>query len=310
MHELQLNTCLGWDTELTIEQQREWRNIVKQINMTPPIKVPRFVGERSWSYHLIAFTDSSKVIYGTTIFIQCIKTKQVSFVLAKNCLVYNQLESKSIPFLEFQGMVLGAETLLDLNKYLEGPQCPKPIIIVESILYTESIVSLGWINSYVNKLDKMNKRSVFIMNRLDHIQKICENNPVRFCFVSDVLYPADCITRSVSYKQLLKTNLFTGLEFLSSERNEENSKDDAFDIVVPNPKVNPLNENSFPISTSQLSESQALAESNPEHLVLLDKCFSFSKLIRIHKHVLKFIAFLKRILNLFFLSLVMNPYFV
>ena len=163
-----------------------------------------------------------------------------------NRLVNKQLESKSIPSLEFQGIVLGTETLLDLSKDLAGPQCPKPIKIVESVLYTDSIVSLSWINSYVNKLDKMNKRSVFIMNRLDHIQKICEkNNPVRFCFVIGILIPADCITRSMSYKQLLKTNYFTGPEFLSSERDEASSKDDTFDIVVPNSKLKSLNENSF-----------------------------------------------------------------
>ena len=52
MHELQLNTSLGWDTELSIEQQREWSNIAKQVNMTPPIEVPRFVGERNGSYRL------------------------------------------------------------------------------------------------------------------------------------------------------------------------------------------------------------------------------------------------------------------
>ena len=181
-----------------------------------------------------------------------------------------------------------------MSKDLAGPQCPKPIEIVESVLYTDSIVSLSWINSYVNKLDKMNKRSVFIMNRLDHIQKICEkNNPVRFCFVSGILNPADCITRPMSYKQLLKTNYFTGPEVLSSERDEASSKVDTFDIIVPNPKLNSLNENSFPISASQLSESQILAESNPEHLVLLDKCSSFSKLVRIHKYILKFIALFK-----------------
>ena len=181
-----------------------------------------------------------------------------------------------------------------MSKDLAGPQCPKPIEIVESVLYTDSIVSLSWINSYVNKLDKINKRSVFIMNRLDHIQKICEkNNPVRFCFVSGILNPADCITRLMSYKQLLKTNYFTGPEFLSSERDEASSKVDTFDIIVPNPKLNSLNENSFQISASQLSESQILAESNPEHLVLLDKCSSFSKLVRIHKYILKFIALLK-----------------
>ena len=67
----------------------------------------------------------------------------------------------------------------------------------------------------------------------------------------------------MSYKQLLKTNYFTGPEFLSSERDEASSKDDTFDIVVPNSKLKSLNENSFPISASQLSESQVLAESNP-----------------------------------------------
>ena len=87
LHDLQCKSHLGWDDILSPELIREWRNIARQANATPEIYIPRFVGERGSSYRLVAFCDSSKLIFGVVVFIQDLVTEEVRFLLAKNRIV-------------------------------------------------------------------------------------------------------------------------------------------------------------------------------------------------------------------------------
>ena len=64
MHDLQCQPSLDWDTKLSSDQHREWRNISKQVNSSGRINIDRFVGRRNASYRLISFVDSSKIIFG------------------------------------------------------------------------------------------------------------------------------------------------------------------------------------------------------------------------------------------------------
>ncbi|XP_066941414.1 uncharacterized protein [Macrobrachium rosenbergii] len=292
MHELQTDKLLGWDTKLPENKVREWRNIVKQLNSTPELSIPRVIGDRNGCYRLIAYTDSSKLMYGVVVFIQDTETKQASFVLAKNRIVNKQLEGKSIPSLEFQAIFLGTETLIELKRELSGPLCVKPVNICELVLCTDSLVSLSWINGYVNKLEKMNKSSTFILNRLNQISKLCEENPVKYKFVSGVMNPADCITRCVSYKQLLKTTYFTGPQNLADEcLVAEVNKPEIMEVIVPNPlaKADPIN---VMIGIAP-SDCKAETGNRGEHLVPLDRFSDFQRIVRVNLCVLKFIHNIK-----------------
>ena len=131
LHKLQCDTSLSWDSKLSEENLRDWKNICKQVNSSPAISIDRFVGRRDGIYRLIAFTDSSKEIYGTTIFIQEINSLEVNFILAKNRLVNKQLSNKSIPSLEFQAITFGTEVLIDLYQEISGSSCIIPISICE-----------------------------------------------------------------------------------------------------------------------------------------------------------------------------------
>ena len=71
--------------------------ISNQVNASEPVRIKRSVGDRDSSYRLIAFTDASKVMMGTVIYIEEVNTLRVNFLLAKNCIVNKQLESKSFP---------------------------------------------------------------------------------------------------------------------------------------------------------------------------------------------------------------------
>ena len=58
-HELQCQTNVEWDTVLSDDQLRDWRNICNQVDGIPSLSVTRSFGMRTDNYQLIAFTDAS-----------------------------------------------------------------------------------------------------------------------------------------------------------------------------------------------------------------------------------------------------------
>lgn len=233
MHSLQVKKDLNWDTRLEADLIKQWHNIVKQANRTPPPSISRNVGSREDSYELIGFSDASKDIYACVLYLRNETTKQVSFLIAKNRIVNRQLELKTIPTLELQAISLGVEMLSDAHKELSGPSCVLPIKINKHILFTDSSISLHWLNSQAVTFDKMQKRSIFVRNRLDYIERQCNKFPITFNFVSTHCNPADCLSRCLSYTQLQKSCYFEGPEFLRSE--EEYLPE--FSVKIPSPLV-------------------------------------------------------------------------
>ena len=286
LHTLQTQAGLGWDERLSESQVREWRNISKQVNSSIPLTIPRFVGKRESSYKLIAFTDSSGVIYGTVVYIQDLSTGDTNFLMAKNRIVNRQLESKTIPALELMGMVLGTETLMDLAYELGGSHTVVPIRITQMALYTDSLVCLNWLNSFSHKLEKMNKRSVFVRNRLDKLTKLCEKFPVEFSFVGGYENPADLVTRPYSYKQIVKTNYLSGPEFLQKP---DGLNEESLRVIVPDPLFSECN------SGEDVSNIQVSLVSSVEinHLVNVHNLSSFRSIVSVQMLVREFIDILK-----------------
>lgn len=291
LHRLQCKKDLDWDEQLSPELLREWRAIARQGNSTPKIGVQRFVGGRDGNYKLIAFSDSSKTMYGIVIYIQDLETKKVSFLLAKNRIVNTQLETKSIPSLEVQGLCLATECILDVYEDLAGNSCVQPIKINELEVYTDSLVSLSWLNASLNKLDKMQKRSVFVLNRINHIKKLCEKHPVKFSFVSGTENPSDCITRCLSYKKLMQTNYFSGPKFLSSSHLPEMSREDLLSLIVPHPLSFKEETEESEVSVYPSTSLSEPSESSP--LLAPESVSSFRFLVSVHSKVLVFINKLK-----------------
>ena len=59
---------------------------------------------------------------------------------------------------------------------------------------------------------------------------LCNRLSIEFSFIGGIENPADCLTRTMSYKLLMKTNLLTGPSFLHGEDLLSNvSKADTFD---------------------------------------------------------------------------------
>lgn len=285
MHQLQCNKKLGWDHVIPQEQQKEWRNICRQANSAPPVKIPRYVGPRDGNFRLMAFTDASNVLYGTVIFIQHIQSGLFSFVQAKNRMVNTQLKNKSIPSLEMNAISLGVETLMELHRDLAGSSCMYPINIAEMVLFTDSLCSLQWLNASSSKMDKMQKRTVFVMNRINHIQKLCERFPVRFSFITGKYNPADSVTRCLSSKQLQKSSFLGNSNFNILEGDIVGTS-----VIIPNPLTLPNYDSecnpeqvSSPIIPCMSLISQTTV---PQHFLDPGKCSNFRKLVLIHRRVL------------------------
>ena len=69
LHDLQCRPNVGWDTKLSESEFNEWRNIAKQFNSSDTIKIPRSFGSRRGTYKLLAYTESSKLLYGTVLYL-------------------------------------------------------------------------------------------------------------------------------------------------------------------------------------------------------------------------------------------------
>ena len=143
LHQLQCDKDLGWDQELNTDVRRQWRNIAKQANAASVTEIQRVFGSREDTYRLLAFSDSSKQMFGVVIYMQNISTGKVSFVFAKNRIVNKQLESKSMPSLELQGITLAVEEIICLYEELSGSSCMMPIKICDLMIYSDSFVALS-----------------------------------------------------------------------------------------------------------------------------------------------------------------------
>ena len=227
LHLLQSQVDLGWDTKLNPDQLKTWKNITRQANSTPEITIPRYVGSKTGSYSLVACTDASQAILGVVVYIIENETGRMSFLLSKYSMIDRSLKLKSIPNLELQAITLGVECLIELTNEMSGSDCVNPVKLTERQLLTDSLCCIGWLNSYNNTFDKMNKKSVFVQNRLEKIGAWCNQYPITFRYCAGALNPADCITRCLSHKQLSRSNYFSGPNL--------EKVDDSYDIFVPNP---------------------------------------------------------------------------
>ena len=279
LHSLQSSKNLSWDESFNSNLKHEWHKICKQANKTPPPEIPRMVGLRNDSYELVAFTDASKQIYAAVVYIRNLTNFSCSFLMAKNRLCNRQLELKTIPSLELQGITLEVEMLLDLKQSLSGPTCVVPINIAKLRLFTDSTISLFWLVAKTQTMAKMQKHSIFVQNRLDYVQQQCNKCPITFAHVNSGENPADCLSRCLSHSQLSKTCYYTAPKFLS--------KNDlaVFDpcVTVPNPDLNGVVQTA--VAAVDLPDARTLVDPH--------RFSSFRKIVGTIRNVIKFVEKLK-----------------
>ena len=269
MHDLQNDPKLKdkWDVKLDKPILKNWQNIAKQINDAPEVKINRFVGSRDGTYDILAYVDASKHIYGAVLYILDKNSGKISYLLAKNRLIAKNLKEKSIASLELLAIEFGTKLLQKVYNDLAGSKTMFPINIQNLKLFSDSTISLDWIRSHAHTFDKMNRKPVFIMNRLNAITKECNKKPVEFNFISGQENVADCITRTLSFKVLSKSRYWIGPTF-------ESVMSYVDPILVPN--------------TNMLTQISVCAAEEIQQIVDHDRFSSFAKLSKVYFFVLKF----------------------
>ena len=152
--------------------------IAKQANNTPEIHMNRSFGPREGEYSLICYTDSSAGAYGCVIYIKELQLNTVSFVTAKNRILSASMKRKTMPSLELQGIEFGVECMMDAYNSLTNDTVVLPINIVSLHVFSDSSACLHWLESYSIRYEKMQKQSVFVINRLAKIETLCNSKPV------------------------------------------------------------------------------------------------------------------------------------
>ena len=223
-HKLQCAKELDWDEQLSDDKVQEWIKICRQLNNAPKIEIDRCMGNRKESYTLQCYTDASKQMTGCVLYLKNNTTGKISFLQAKNRMVGNTTEGKTIPKLELHAIMLGVEVITDIMNELTGENASIPIDIDKLYVFSDSAVALSWLDSYVNKLSKMQQCNTFVMNRLDKIVSMCEKHPIKFAFIAGLENPADQITRPTSYKQLMNSNYLKGLDMGGTSEIEDQIK--------------------------------------------------------------------------------------
>ena len=291
MQKLQCEYELEWDAKLNEALLAEWHNICKQSNGKPPLKVERLVGSKDSSYTLVAFSDASAAIYGTVVYLVENSSGKVSFICAKNKLINSKTSKKTIPSLEFQGVVFAADTIVSLYTELCTDRSVDPIKITNLVIYTDSMVCLSWIRSYFVEFQKMQKKSVFILNRLKHLNELCISHPVTFRFIEGKENPSDYVTRPISYACLLKTSYLTGPAFLKNLGSQPD-----VEITLSNP-VSLVEDGTLEVTTLCTVNCDQELDTTGEHLVEPTRVSSFRRLVNVHGLVLKFVDNLKGKVN-------------
>lgn len=288
MHDLQCRPELGWDTAVAETDRKTWRTICRQVNNSAEIALPRCVGRREDNYHLVAFTDSSKSMLGVVLYLYNIDNSEVNFVLSRNKIVGRNLEDKSIPSLEFQAILLGTETIYDTYFELTGEACVVPVNITKCELYTDSLVCLNWLNQHSKRIDKSPKKSIFVQNRLSKIDKLCAACPIEFKFCSGSSNPADCTTREISYKCLIKSNFLSGPEILFRDPEHQSM----MNVKIPNPVLSNKLDLDNEVN-NVVSVDCANVEKLPEDYLNTCDYSTYEKTLKVAGYVIKFCNKLK-----------------
>ena len=132
-----------WDSKLDVSLQREKHNIIKQLNSAAQVTVPRYVGDYSSTYRLLAFTDVNNKFYGTVVCLQECETGNFPFIMSTTRLIPSDI-TRSFPVLELLFLASGMEAVHNVKVEFSGTFCPVNIVDIKA--YSDSTIALNWFN--------------------------------------------------------------------------------------------------------------------------------------------------------------------
>lgn len=202
MQRLWLGT-FGWDDELPLDLQQEWRTIKSMLLICANIKIPRWIGFKKQHNHLSihGFCDASTKAYAAAIYVRTELengTVDVHLLTAKTKVA--PLKQVSIPRLELCAAELLSELMQKVKAAWNLPPC-------SIYAWTDSSVTLAWISTQPYKL------KTFVGARVTKIQNKIEAEHWRY--IKSAQNPADCATRCDYAGEIVSlTRWWNGPQFL------------------------------------------------------------------------------------------------
>ena len=270
MHALQSEETLSWDKKIAPDVLKDWENICKEVNNADQIVIPRSVGSRDDVYALDVFCDASKNFVGCVGYLYEYKTGRRSFVLARNSALNKGLSKKTMPVLELTALHYGVETAIDLHANLSN--AVRPIKIEEIRVFSDSLICLNWLKLKQANNEKIDRKNVYINNKIKAIFELCEKHSIKFDHVAGNINPADYTTRPVSAKRLGKTNYLYGPNNIAESEHA---------ITVPKPET---------ISCAAVTGEELDVKTPQVPVMDLERFSSFDKAVKVATRVYEFIC--------------------
>ena len=181
---------LGWDDEITSDQNIKWNMWLNDLKNIYKMKIRRqYTISRNNTYDLHIFCDASEVAYASVVYLQWKEDEQfkTSFVIAKTRVA--PLKPMSIPRLELQAALMGARLGNYIVKELQ-------LNLNSTFYWTDSKTVLHWIKS------ESKRYKMFVSQRLGEIQELTNSDD--WFYVSSKLNVADEATKRLG--QVLFSN--------------------------------------------------------------------------------------------------------
>ncbi len=284
LRNLQLDSKLEWDDPIENEKRLKWKTISKQFNTYEPAEIPRYVGDKNSKYTLVLLSDASKDFLRMVIYLKENETNKISYLISHNKMLNKIMRSKTIAVLEFAAIEFAVEKGLEIFETFSNALVP--INITEIKLFTDSSIALSWLSNAESLKSKMQKRSVFINNRINNVVDKCRSvHEIKFAHIGTEHNSADFVTRMVSPKILRRTNFLSGPSLLKKDLHELEW------VTVPNPFVE--NDPTLPKFVVNNIEVERNSEVGLHNLIDLTKFSSLNRAIRTLQTVKRFINVIK-----------------
>ena len=185
---------LSPDGDLMLTQFRTW---LKEIPSLSKIRIPRPANTKDniKEIRILAFSDASKILVSTCIYLQTIytdKTTESNLILAKNKLA--PTPERTINVLEAMGILLASEGIRFVAKELN-------ISLDNCHIFSDSVCAVVW-----SKSPAPGKYTVFLKHRVEDIQKIMHTENIHW--IAGGQNPADANSRGKPALELVDSTMW------------------------------------------------------------------------------------------------------
>ncbi|XP_025406355.1 uncharacterized protein LOC112680475, partial [Sipha flava] len=188
---------MNWDSTLSADLQARWVRFYSSLKSLDKLSIPRkviFDGIGLITLH--GFCDASQEAYGACIYVRTQRpdgTVYVQLLTSKSRVA--PMSTTTIPRLELCGALLLSELVVEVKAELSTINFQ--FSLADIVLWTDSTVVLGWIQSAV-------QLKSFVANRITQILDNTERTMWRHVPTSS--NPADIITRGIHADELVDQN--------------------------------------------------------------------------------------------------------